>query len=112
MEYFSYIQHSYVTTNEIHENFYRESGSYDENMPEKEGKNLFLGPREPRSVKLNLAIIQSKLKGIRASLQLLEHLSENKELKRYHLLPATQGIFHMKLGNYEKAIVFLKKALK
>jgi len=51
MEYFSYIQHSYITTNEIHENFYRESGSYDENMPEKEGKNLFLGLREPRSVK-------------------------------------------------------------
>jgi len=50
MEYFSYIQHSYLTTNEIHENFYRESGSYDENMPEKEGKNLFLGLREPRSV--------------------------------------------------------------
>ena len=53
MEYFSYIQHSYITTNEIHENFYRESGSYDENMPEKEGKNLFLGLREPRSVKVD-----------------------------------------------------------
>ena len=63
-------------------------------------------------IKLNLAIIQSKLQGISTSLQLLHQLSENKDLKSYHLLPATQGVFHMKLGNYEKAIIYLSKALK
>jgi len=61
---------------------------------------------------LNLAIIQSKLKGIEESLSLLEKLDEMEELKGYHLLPATQGILHMKLKNYEKAVVFLKKSLK
>ncbi len=61
---------------------------------------------------LNLAIIQSKLDGIEASLVLLEKLSENAALKHYHLLPATQGIFNMKLQKYEKAITYLQKALE
>lgn len=63
-------------------------------------------------IKLNLAIIESKLSGIQASLHLLDDLTTNEELKGYHLLPATQGIFHMKLQNYNEAIGFLKKALK
>ncbi len=61
-------------------------------------------------IKLNLAIIQSKLKGVEASLNELDQLAQNKTLVNYHLLPATQGIFHMKLGNYRKAIPFLEKA--
>ncbi|SDS05614.1 sigma-70 family RNA polymerase sigma factor [Gramella sp. MAR_2010_147] len=63
-------------------------------------------------IKLNLAIIESKFKGYKASLKMLKDLAEEKELKNYHLLPATQGIFHMKLGNYNEAIKFLEKAQK
>ncbi|WP_411031211.1 RNA polymerase sigma factor [Spongiimicrobium sp. 3-5] len=62
-------------------------------------------------IKLNLAIIESKLKGLQASLLSLQKLNTHSELKNYHLLPATQGIFHMKLHNYEQAIFFLGKAL-
>lgn len=61
---------------------------------------------------LNLAIIQSKLKGVEASLEMLVELEQNKELKNYHLLPATQGIFNMKLGSYKKAINYLRKSQK
>jgi len=63
-------------------------------------------------IKLNLAIIQSKLQSIEVSLSHLENLANNEELKGYHLLPATQGIFHMKLKNYHKAVFFLKKSLE
>lgn len=63
-------------------------------------------------IQLNLAIIQSKLRGIEASLELLDQLSKNKALNNYHLLPATQGIFNMKLGNYQKAIFYLRQAQK
>ncbi len=59
---------------------------------------------------LNLAIIQSKLDGIKSSLDLLNKLAKNKVLSHYHLLPATQGIFNMKLGNYKMAIHFLGQA--
>ncbi len=62
-------------------------------------------------IKLNLAIIQSKLKGIEESLLLLKDLSNHPELKEYHLLPATQGIFYMKLKNYPKAVEFLTHSL-
>lgn len=62
-------------------------------------------------IKLNLAIIKSKIHGIEASLPKLEMLSNSPELKAYHLLPATQGIFHMKLNDYEQAITYLKKSL-
>ena len=63
-------------------------------------------------IKLNLAIIYSELKGVDASLKLLEELTKNKTLEKYHLLPATQGIFHMKMGHYKKAIIFFQKAQK
>jgi RNA polymerase sigma-70 factor (ECF subfamily) len=63
-------------------------------------------------IKLNLAIIQSKLQGIEVSLLQLESLSKNKDLHTYYLLPATQGIFNMKLNRYGKAIELLKKSLK
>jgi len=61
-------------------------------------------------ITLNLAIIQSKLEGIKSSLDLLDELAKNKVLSNYHLLPATRGIFNMKLGNYKKAIRFLGQA--
>ena len=63
-------------------------------------------------IKLNLAIIESKLNGMEASLHLLNDLAKSDELKGYHLLPATQGIFHMKLGAYKEAISFLKRAIQ
>ncbi len=44
-------------------------------------------------IKLNLAIIQSKLIGLAQSLILLKELEDVGTLKNYHLLPATQGIF-------------------
>lgn len=62
-------------------------------------------------IKLNLAIIQSKLQGVEVSLQELEELAANESLSNYHLLPATQGIFNMKLGNYREAISLLQKAM-
>ncbi|MGI9552465.1 MAG: RNA polymerase sigma factor [Aurantibacter sp.] len=62
-------------------------------------------------IHLNLAIIESKLQGVEASLSLLEDLAKSEELKGYHLLPATQGIFHMKLQRYDRAAEFLSKAL-
>ena len=61
---------------------------------------------------LNLAIIQSKLTDLEDSLILLDRLTKNKELSNYHLLPATQGIFNMKLGNFQQAIDFLERAKK
>jgi len=63
-------------------------------------------------IKLNLAIIDSKLKGYEEYLKKLNELAKENELKNYHLLPATQGIFHMKIKNYQKAIFFLEKAKK
>lgn len=63
-------------------------------------------------IQLNLAIIQSKLKGLDCSLMELEKLEQYKVLENYHLLPATQGIFYMKKANYHKAIKYLNKALK
>ena len=74
-------------------------------------KYVFLEKIKPNPIiKLNLAIIMSELKGLEASLKILEHLSKNETLKKYHLLPATQGVFNMKLGNYKKAISFFQKA--
>lgn len=62
-------------------------------------------------IQLNLAIIQSKLQGVEKSLSLLENIAKNDDLKGYHLLPVTQGVFHMKLQHYQKARVFLEKSL-
>lgn len=62
-------------------------------------------------IKLNLAIIQSKLIGLEPSLKLLEELEKVDALKNYHLLQATQGIFLFKLNRKKEAKVFLEKAL-
>lgn len=63
-------------------------------------------------IQLNLAIINSKLEGIESSLQMLDQLSKHKELQNYHLLPATQGIFYMNLGQHQQAISYLNRAKK
>jgi len=62
-------------------------------------------------VKLNLAIIQSKLGGLEVSLNMLAALERDKTLANYHLLAATQGVFLMKLGRIEEAMTYLRKAL-
>lgn len=62
-------------------------------------------------ITLNLAIIQSQLEGIETSLLLLDKLTDHPALKSYHLLPATQGIFYMKLEQYQRATPYLEKAL-
>ncbi len=73
---------------------------------------LLLGKLKPNPIiQLNLAIIQSKLQGVEKSLSLLDNMAKNDSLKEYHLLPVTQGIFHMKLQHYQKAKVFLEKSL-
>ncbi|MEO9849511.1 MAG: sigma-70 family RNA polymerase sigma factor [Reichenbachiella sp.] len=61
-------------------------------------------------IQLNLAIINSQLEGIESSLEMLDQLKGHSELRNYHLLPATQGIFCMKLGRYEQAISYLESA--
>lgn len=63
-------------------------------------------------IKLNLAIIQSRLKGLGASLKMLAALEDNRVLANYHLLPATQGVFLMKAERHGDALVYLKKALQ
>ncbi len=63
-------------------------------------------------IQLNLAIIESKLKGIEQALISLEKLSKNPVLHHYYLLPATQGIFYFKLQRFEEAVVFLQAAQK
>ena len=62
-------------------------------------------------IKLNLAIIQSKLDGLASSLKMLDDLASSRVLNDYHLLPATQGVFYMKLQNYPLAIKYLEHAL-
>lgn len=62
-------------------------------------------------IQLNLAIIKSKLDGLEASLILLKKLEANDVLKNYHLLPATQGIFNLKQGKFQKAKNYLEKSL-
>lgn len=63
-------------------------------------------------IRLNLAIIESRLKGIETSLKLLSELEVHPSLKNYHLLPATQGMFELELGSYTEALGYLQKALK
>ena len=62
-------------------------------------------------IKLNLAIIQSKLQGLEHSLKLLKKLEIDDVLKNYHLLAATQGIFLLKLSRKKEAKAYLTKAL-
>lgn len=62
-------------------------------------------------IKLNIAIIQSKLNGIEHSLQLLEALEESGELTAYYLLPATIGIFNMEVSNFQQALQYLESTL-
>ena len=72
---------------------------------------LLLSQKKPSPViKLNLAIIQSKLKNLKSSIQLLKELEKENDLKSYFLLPATQGEFYMKAKEYKKAVAYLKKA--
>lgn len=61
-------------------------------------------------IKLNLAIIQSQLTDFETSLKALQQIEQGKELINYYLLPATQGIFNMKVRAFEKAIPYLKTA--
>jgi len=62
-------------------------------------------------IDLNLAIIRSKIDGIKISVEMLDKLSKKELLNDYYLLPATQGIFNMKLENYSEAINFLQTAI-
>lgn len=61
---------------------------------------------------LNMAIIASKIEGVDHSLSLLQNLEKNEGLKNYHLLPATQGVFHMKKGQFTHAVNYLDKAVQ
>lgn len=61
-------------------------------------------------IELNKAIIRSKISGLEKSLELLKQLEEKAVLTSYHLLPAAQGFFYLKLKDYSTAIHYLKKA--
>jgi len=63
-------------------------------------------------IRLNLAIIQSKIKGFEQSLRMLKALEKSNELKDYYLLPATLGIFCMEISRYNQALNYLKDTLK
>ena len=63
-------------------------------------------------IQLNLAIIRSKLKGTKSSLEALKNLSKIKEMKGYYLLPATQGVLHLKEKNYKEALFYFENALE
>lgn len=63
-------------------------------------------------IKLNLAIIQSKIKGFEESLRMLKTLVKSRELKDYYLLPATLGIFSFEVSKYKEALNYLKETLK
>jgi RNA polymerase sigma-70 factor (ECF subfamily) len=61
-------------------------------------------------IKLNLAIVKSQLAGYAVALEDLAALSEEGVLRDYYLLPATQGVFAMKIGSYDLALQFLVRA--
>lgn len=63
-------------------------------------------------IHLNLAIIQSQLKDLESAISELRKLEENLTLKDYHLLPATQGVFYLKLEQPREALAYFKKSLK
>ncbi len=63
-------------------------------------------------IDLNIAIIESQIKGIPAALTMLQNLEKDKVLNKYYLLPLTQAIFNMRIGEYQKAIIQLIKAKK
>ena len=46
------------------------------------------------------------------AIQKLEELTRDKELSRYHLLPATLGILNLKIKNHQKARLYLSEAKK
>ncbi|GAB3661242.1 RNA polymerase sigma factor [Echinicola sediminis] len=62
-------------------------------------------------VELNLAIILSRIEGLEASLEQLDALSKRKAMSHYHLLPATQGSFLLKLKRYEEALPYFEQAI-
>ena len=63
-------------------------------------------------IQLNLAIIQSKIKGFEESLRMLKALEKSNELKEYYLLPATLGIFSLEVLRYREALDYLNETLK
>jgi predicted RNA polymerase sigma factor len=50
------------------------------------------------------------LDGYAVALEDLAALSEEGVLRDYYLLPATQGVFAMKIGSYDLALQFLVRA--
>ena len=63
-------------------------------------------------IELNLAIIESRINGIEASLQKLIALEESGKLADYHLLPATQGMLCFELNDYPMAMHYFEKSLR
>ena len=59
-----------------------------------------------------MAIVSSQLKNEAEAIQTLEELTRDKELSRYHLLPATLGILNLKIKNHQKARHYLGEAKK
>lgn len=65
--------------------------------------NALLKMRWSPIVALNRAVATAMLEGPQAGLNELDQLSRAKELRGYHLLPATRGEFHLRLDETESA---------
>ncbi|MEQ9423002.1 MAG: sigma-70 family RNA polymerase sigma factor [Cyclobacteriaceae bacterium] len=62
-------------------------------------------------IKLNLAIVSSKIVGLEKALEQLEYLEQTEgKLKNYYLLHATMGEFYKQLGKTDKAMNHFAKA--
>ncbi len=63
-------------------------------------------------IKLNLAIVESKISGLTRSIEMLNMLeNEEKDIAKYHLFYAIRGDFYQQIKDYEKAITDFNKAL-
>ena len=61
-------------------------------------------------IKLNMAIIESKISGLEVALKKLKVLESSGQLDKYYLLPATQGVFLMEIDDFDSAKNYLMRA--
>jgi len=73
--------------------------------------NQLMKVRSSPVVALNRAVAIAMTDGPRAGLAALDAIGEAAELRRYALLPATRGEFHLRLGEYDRAANAFKAAL-
>jgi predicted RNA polymerase sigma factor len=62
-------------------------------------------------VALNRAVAVSRIHGAETGLRSLEEIKNRSHIESYYLLHAIMGEFNLQLGNFEPALVQLRKAL-